>query len=115
LMRSPEIAVRIVADLDALVPVAEEPEPEPDLLEVIPADSIRSLVRALQPSALHDLALEMGATCPEPPASGDVQPEPTVTITSSAVAMRTLSDEDLAALSEELAQRAIDKARELTS
>ena len=132
-LHAPEVAVRIVEDLDALVPqesaedwaavladaqsaTVSTASIETIELEVPDAtDSVISLVRSLQPSALHTLALEMGAVCPEPPASEDVQPEPTVTITSSAEAMRTMSDEDLAALRDSLTQRAVERARQLTT
>jgi hypothetical protein len=105
-MHAPEVAIRIVADLDDLIP---EPEPEPEPVPAM-ADSVTSLVRSLQPDALHALALEMGATCsPEPPAPA--QPVPTVTITSSAATTRMLNADDIA----ELQAIAIAKAQSLTS
>jgi hypothetical protein len=103
---APEVAIRIIEALEAVEP---EPEPEP---EPVPAmtDSVMSLVRSLQPEALHSLALEMGARCtPEP--TTEAQPEPTVTITSSAATARMLTDADIA----EFTAIAIERARSLTS
>lgn len=109
----PDIAVRIVTDLQALVPAEEEEAKDEAEPEPIPAvedmtASVRSLVESLSPDALHALAVEKGARCvteePEP------QPEPTVTITSSAASVRSL-DDDLGA---EMRAFAIKTATELT-
>lgn len=80
------------------------------------AASVRSLVESMQPSHLHDLAIEMGATCPVREAPEEpAQPEPMVTITSSSAAtVRTLSEEAFADLQREMDTRAADVARSIT-
>jgi len=113
--RSPEIAVRIVGDLDDLVP--EEPAPpapetESNLETPAQEDvvaTVRSLVSSLRPDELHALALDMGATCTRD-AEPEAQPEPMVTITSSADTVRMLTDADI----EDLKAVAIAEARLLT-
>jgi hypothetical protein len=106
-MHAPEVAIRIVADLDDLIAEPEPPEPEP---EPEPAMTVTALVRSMQPNALHALALEMGATCPSLP-SEPAQPVPTVTIVSSAATTRMLNEDDIA----ELQAIAIAKAHSLTT
>ena len=104
---APEVAVRIVADLDDLIP---EPEPEPEPIAEM-GDSVMSLVRSLRPDALHALAIEMGARCDIPEPTTEIQPVPTVTITSSAATTRMITDADI----EEFVAIAIEKARTLTT
>lgn len=107
---APEVAVRIVESLEDLLP--NEPEPEPPAEEQAPpadpTESVRAFVRSMRPDALHDLAVEMGAACI---ANQDViQPEPTVTITSSAESVRLVDD----GLRAELLALARATAHELT-
>lgn len=84
---APEIAVRVIESLTT--PPEPEPEPTPESGPAL-LDSIKATVRSLEPEALHDLAVEMGARCVR---ADDVpQPEPTVTITSSAASVRLIDD-----------------------
>ena len=111
LAHAPEVAVRIVESLDALVPTAPEPvaEATPNIETVSTpdvVDSVRSLLTAVDPEALHALAVERGATCTRD-AEPEPQPEPMVTIVSPAESVRQLTDEDIA----EMRDFAIEQAR----
>lgn len=113
--RTPEVAIRIVEDLDALIPEPEEPAPE-TTPEPVNADdvtaSIRSMLTTLQPSNLHDLAVEMGATCP-PDVPEVTEPGPTISIRADAADPAPLTDEDLQALRSSMQDVAISTVKEL--
>ena len=116
-MHAPEVAVRIVEDLDALVPKAEEPiteeppitEPQEDLV-----GAVRSLIQTMEPVVLHDLAIEMGATCPTS-VSEVPEASPVISIRADDPVPVPMTDEDLVAIRASLDLAAITKARELTN
>jgi hypothetical protein len=110
---APELAVRIVESLDALVPEPEEAPETPEPPTTDPVASVRSLVESMKPSTLHDLAIEMGATCPVREAPS-VQPEPRVAITAPADSVRSLSEAEFSDLMREMGLRAADVARDIT-
>jgi hypothetical protein len=116
---APEVAVRIVEDLDALVP-KPEPADEPPITDSPPpptedvAATVRSLIQSMEPVVLHDLACEMGATC-QASVSEVPEPSPVISIRADDPEPVPMTDEDLTAIRASLDLAAIEKARELTT
>ncbi len=118
--RQPELAIRVVADLDALVPEPEKPEPKPGHVFTTSSiddltTSVRSLLTSMKPEALHQLACDQGATCPPPAVSEDPEPGPVIAIRADDPEPVPMSDDDFAALRETSTATAIEKAHQVIS
>jgi hypothetical protein len=119
---APEAAIRIVSDLEALV-AEDDPTVDHEPVEVEPpagdaiaftgktTEAVRSLIQSLEPVVLHDLSIEMGASCPTREAEVP-EPTPTFSIRADIADVVPVTDDDLAAYRESFKALAISTVNE---